>query len=210
MADRARRRFVALGSVVRPMVALFPNIVPRINRLTWLGWAIVVLGILAILVPLTAGKATVILVALLLLLAGLAQLFDALRSQQSTSSRVLTLILGATASVAAIAMLAHPVLGLKVLTGLLVAYLIGEGLWKIAVSLQNRRTAGYAWLMISGVLSVLLGILIWRQWPLAGTSALGILIGANLLVTGVALLALAQSMHQTLRKAIFVVPGGRT
>ena len=79
--------------------------------MTWLGWAIVVLGVLAILAPLMAGKATVILVALLLLLAGLAQLFDALRSQQSTSSRVLTLGLGATATVAAIFMLAHPMLG---------------------------------------------------------------------------------------------------
>jgi uncharacterized membrane protein HdeD (DUF308 family) len=84
------------------MVTLLPDIVARVNRLTWLGRAIVVLGVLAILAPLMAGKATVILVALLLLLAGLAQLFDALRSGQSTSSRVLTLVLGATATVAAI------------------------------------------------------------------------------------------------------------
>jgi uncharacterized membrane protein HdeD (DUF308 family) len=62
----------------------------------------------------------------------------------------------------------------------------------------------------SGVLSLLVGFLIWRQWPLAGTSALGILVGANLLSTGVALLALAHSMHATLRKAIFAMPGGRT
>jgi hypothetical protein len=45
---------------------------------------------------------------------------------------------------------------------------------------------------------------------LAGTSALGILIGVNLVCTGVALLALAQSMHETMRKAIFVMPGGQT
>jgi uncharacterized membrane protein HdeD (DUF308 family) len=189
------------------MVTLLPDIVPRINRVTWLGWAIVVLGVLAILAPLMAGKATVILVALLLLLAGLAQLFDALRSQQSTSSRVLTLVLGATATVAAIFMLAHPMLGLRVLTALLVAYLIGEGLWKIAVSLRNRHTAGYVWLLISGVLSLLVGFLIWRPWPLAGTTAFGILIGANLLCTA---LPLARSMHETLRKAIFAVPGGQT
>jgi uncharacterized membrane protein HdeD (DUF308 family) len=192
------------------MVALLPEIVPRLNRLTWLGWAIVVLGILAILAPLMAGKATVILVALLLLLAGLAQFFDAWQSRQSLSSRVLTLVLGATATIAAIFMLAHPVLGLRVLTGLLVAYLMAEGLWKIAISLRNRHLAGYGWLLLSGVLSLLLGILIWRQWPLAGTSALGILIGVNLVCTGVALLALAQSMHETMRKAIFVMPGGQT
>ena len=192
------------------MVTLLPDVVPRINRLTWLGWATVALGLLAILAPLLAGKATVILVALLLLFAGLAQLYDALRSGQNTSSRVLTLVLGATATVAAIFMLARPMLGLRVLTALLVAYLIGEGLWKIAVWLRNRHTAGYVWLLSSGVLSLLVGFLIWRQWPLAGTSALGILVGANLLSTGVALLALAHSMHATLRKAIFAMPGERT
>ena len=76
------------------MVTLLPDVVPRINRLTWLGWATVALGLLAILAPLLAGKATVILVALLLLLAGLAQLYDALRSGLNTNSRVLTLVLG--------------------------------------------------------------------------------------------------------------------
>jgi hypothetical protein len=63
--------------------------------------------------------------------------------------------------------------------------------------------------LISGVLSLLVGFLIWRQWPLAGTSAFGIPIGANLLCPALPL-ALARSTHETLRKAIFAVPGGQT
>src|SRR4029453_6611442 len=45
---------------------------------------------------------------------------------------------GFPSTLAAIFMLAHPMLGLRVLTALLVAYLIGEGLRKIAVSLRKR------------------------------------------------------------------------
>ena len=116
------------------MTTLVPDIIPKINRLTWLGWAVMVLGLLAIVSPLTAGKATVILVGLILLIAGLAQLLAAFRADQSGSSRVLTAMLGAITAVAAVFVLAHPLLGLRFLTFLLVAYLVCEGFWKIIVS----------------------------------------------------------------------------
>ena len=182
------------------MATLVPDIIPKINRLTWLGWAVVVLGLLAIVSPLTAGKATVILVGLILLIAGLAQLLAAFRADQSGSSRLLTAILGAITAVAAIFVLAHPLLGLRFLTFLLVAYLVCEGFWKIIVSLRSMHAAGYLWLLASGILSLLVGLLIWQQWPLAGTSAVGILVGVNLVGTGIALLAFAGSMKNTLRK----------
>ena len=188
------------------MATLVPDIIPKINRLTWLGWAVMVLGLLAIVSPLTAGKATVILVGLILLIAGLAQLLAAFRADQSRSSRLLTAMLGAITAVAAVFVLAHPLLGLRFLTFLLVAYLVCEGFWKIIVSLRSMHAAGYLWLLASGILSLLLGLLIWQQWPLAGTSAVGILVGVNLVGTGIALLAFAGSMKNTLRKAIFVRP----
>ena len=188
------------------MATLVPDIIPKINRLTWLGWAVMVLGLLAIVSPLTAGKATVILVGLILLIAGLAQLLAAFRADQSGSSRLLTAMLGAITAVAAVFVLAHPLLGLRFLTFLLVAYLVCEGFWKIIVSLRSMHAAGYLWLLASGILSLLLGLLIWQQWPLAGTSAVGILVGVNLVGTGIALLAFAGSMKNTLRKAIFVLP----
>ena len=188
------------------MATLVPDIIPKIDRLTWLGWAVLVLGLLAIVSPLTAGKATVILVGLILLIAGLAQLLAAFRADQSGSSRVLTAMLGAITAVAAVFVLAHPLLGLRFLTFLLVAYLVCEGFWKIIVSLRSMHAAGYLWLLASGILSLLLGLLIWQQWPLAGTSAVCILVGVNLVGTGIALLAFAGSIKNTLRKAIFVLP----
>jgi uncharacterized membrane protein HdeD (DUF308 family) len=115
-------------------------------------------------------------------------------------------MLGAITAVAAVFVLAHPLLGLRFLTFLLVAYLVCEGFWKIIVSLRSMHAAGYLWLLASGILSLLLGLLIRQQWPLAGTSAVGILVGVNLVGSGIALLAFAGSIKNTLRKAIFVLP----
>ena len=134
-----------------------------------LGWAVIALGALAILAPLLADKATVILVGSILLIAGLAQVFDALRSGQRAGSRLLSLVLGLVTAVAAVFILARPLLGLQFLTYLLVASLVSEGLWKIAVSLRSRDSSGYVWLLANGILSLRVGFLTWRQWPLSGT-----------------------------------------
>ena len=45
--------------------------------------------------------------------------------------------------------------------------------------------------MLSGVASVVLGVMIWRDWPFAGDQAVGILIGVKLILDGGALIAWA-------------------
>jgi hypothetical protein len=50
---------------------------------------------------------------------------------------------------------------------------------------------------MSGALDLILGILIWQQWPVSGLWAVGILIGVNLLSTGIAFVALAMTWKRT-------------
>jgi uncharacterized membrane protein HdeD (DUF308 family) len=197
---------LAVGTRWAFMATLVPDIIPKINRLTWLGWAVMVLGLLAIVSPLAAGKATVILVGLILLIAGLAQLLAAFRADQSGSSRVLTAMLGAITAVAAVFVLAHPLLGLRFLTFLLVAYLVCEGFWKIIVLAPEHACR---WLSVAVGERHLVPpprFADMAAGPLAGTSAVGILVGVNLVGTGIALLAFAGSTKNTLRKVIFVLP----
>ncbi len=51
--------------------------------------------------------------------------------------------------------------------------------------------------MMSGALDLILGFLIWRLWPVSGLWAVGILVGVNLLSTGMALVALAMTWKRT-------------
>ncbi|MFN7289000.1 MAG: hypothetical protein ACK5ST_00045, partial [bacterium] len=51
--------------------------------------------------------------------------------------------------------------------------------------------------LMSGVLDFILGILIWRQWPVSGLWAVGILVGVNLLSTGMAFVALAMTWKRS-------------
>jgi uncharacterized membrane protein HdeD (DUF308 family) len=97
---------------------------------------------------------------------------------------------------AGISVVAHPLFGLAFLTLLLVVYFLVEGIWKIIVSFRYRPATGWIWLLLSGTASLLLGFLIWDQWPISGMWAVGVMVGINLLSTGLAFVALAATLKK--------------
>jgi uncharacterized membrane protein HdeD (DUF308 family) len=50
-----------------------------------------------------------------------------------------------------------------------------------------RPAHGWGWLLFGGIVTVILGILIWTQWPESSLRVIGLLVGINLLFTGWAL-----------------------
>ena len=157
------------------------------GHFTWLGVALIVLGIIAILTPAAAGSAVVVVIGLILLGAGIAA---AIRGLQAAFAMeiILGLVVGVVTALAGAAVLAHPLFGLGLLTLLLAGYFLVDGACKVVVSFRFRPATGWLWLLFSGVVSLVLGALIWRQWPMSGLWAVGVLVGLNLISTGLALL----------------------
>lgn len=168
---------------------------PATRNLKWLGWALVILGILAIVAPAVAGGAVVITIGLILLVAGAVQIARGLKAE-AWSEKVLATVMGVITVLAGIMVIGHPLLGLAYLTLLLVAYFVLEGIWKIIASFRYRPATGWIWLLASGVVSLILGLLIWSQWPVSGLWAVGVLVGVNLLATGIALVTLASTVKE--------------
>ena len=102
------------------------------------------------------------------------------------------------ASVAGIGVLVwlNPELGSAFLTVLLMIFFVVNGLWKLANALRFRRIRGWAWLLLSGAVSLLFVYLLWNQWPLSGAWAVGVLVGLDLLLTGVVLILLARALRK--------------
>ena len=53
---------------------------------------------------------------------------------------------------------------------------------------QIKPASGWGWALFSGVITVLLGAMIWNQFPLSGAWAIGTLVGIKLLFSGWSLL----------------------
>ena len=167
-----------------------------IEHLHWLGIALIALGVAAVLAPVVAGSALVMVIGFILLIAGTVPIVRELKAEASME-KTMGLTLGIITALAGIAIIGHPLFGLAFLTLLLVGYFVAEGVWKIVVSFRYMPATCWKWLLASGVLSLVLGLLIWSQWPVSGMWAVGVLVGVNLLGTGLALVTLASTLNRS-------------
>ena len=169
--------------------------VPSGNRLKFLGIASIILGVIALAAPAVAAGAVVIVVGATLLLAGVSQVFQGFKGQ-GWKDKVMPVVLGIITSVAGLGVLAHPILGLGVLSLMLAIYFVIEGIWKIMAAFRFKPNPSWIWMQLGGVLSLVLGYLIWNQWPLSGIVAVGVLVGVDLITTGLALFMLSSAVKQ--------------
>jgi len=165
------------------------------------GWLIllgtieIVIGVFAITSPLMAGLAIAMMVAILLLIAGISRIVGALKAG-SWGAGILGFLVGLLALAGGIIMLARPGAGLVWITWLLSLYFFVAGLSGIALALKLRPDPGWGWRMFNGILSLLLGILIMRHWPLSGAWSVGVLVGIHFLFSGWTMLFVGMSIRR--------------
>lgn len=163
---------------------------PGANALLFIGIVLTVLGILLLLSPAAVGGAVVRLAALVLVLTGLVQLLHALRSG-AVVHKTVAAILGAIVAGVGVLVWLNPELGSGFLTALLMIFFVVNGLWKISSAFRFRPAAKWSWLLLSGLLSLVFVYFLWIQWPLSGAWAIGVLVGLDLLLTGVPIVLIA-------------------
>lgn len=156
------------------------------NRLTVIGFLLAIVGLLAMASPLLVGISVSICVGVLLTASGLGQVFFAMQSA-SGSKRLANIAFGSLSALCGILMVSQPMFGVKFMTILLIAFFLLAGIGEILHALQLRPAKGWGLVLASGVVSLLLAIAIWRNWPLSGAWAIGVLVGVKLMVCGVAL-----------------------
>ena len=162
------------------MVGLMPE------RRGWrlgLGIAMVVLGVLALCYPPAAGVLSTALLGLTVLLGGILALIAVFRAD-SLAERLMMIILAVMLMITGGALLVDPVRALVSVTTVLGTYLVIAGIARIIIALFNRR-GGWGWRILHGVVSLLLGVLIWAEWPLSGLLAIGLFIGIELIIVGI-------------------------
>lgn len=156
------------------------------------GIVLVVFGAIAIVLPGIAALAVTILLGWLFLFSGILGLVTTIWMRQlpgfwwSLLSALLAIITG-------VALLAWPFGGVLSLTLVLAVFFMIEGVASIMYALDHRRefTGRWGWMLASGVIDLLLAALILVGFPGTASWAIGLLVGINMLMGGVALMAMA-------------------
>lgn len=157
----------------------------------FIGFAVlfILLGILAIAEPMVAALAVTLLVGWLLIFGGVAHLISAFGG--GGAGRVFwQVLIGIVYLAGGFYFLTHTLMGVGTLTLLLAGIILAEGVLEIIAYFKARSSGGSGWLLINGVITLLLGGLIWIHWPSSAVWAIGTLLGVNLLMTGVSRLML--------------------
>jgi uncharacterized membrane protein HdeD (DUF308 family) len=147
------------------------------------GFAVMLLGILAVSAPFISGIAATSLVSVLITAAGLTMTTYAFKAG-SFGKGLLQFLFGGITVVCGVAMFMTPMFSMWTLTALLIAYFVVDGGFAIYSGIKGRPEPGYGWVIVSGIASIVLAVLLYRQWPDSGKYAVGLLVGIRLIFSG--------------------------
>ena len=181
------------NDIARRMEARFAAAVHQHSTLFLVeGIVLVVLGLLAILLPQIASLAVEILVGWLLLITGAVGLYTTFQAK-SAPGFWWALISAVIAIIAGVLLLIWPLTGVVSLTIVLVAFFLIEGISSIMYAIEHRRelTGRWGWMLASGIIDLILAAIIVAGLPGSAAWAIGIIVGVNMLLGGVSLIAIA-------------------
>jgi len=145
-----------------------------------IGVIVLLMGFFAMGSPLIAGLSVTLMVGVMLIIGGIAQLVFAIKSR----SGIFAIIIAVLMVIVGGYMISNPAAALASLTIFLAAYLIVSGIFEALLAFQVKPAKGWGWELFNGIISLLLGAMIWNQFPISGAWAIGILFGVKLLFSG--------------------------
>lgn len=148
-----------------------------------LGIALLVLGGIAFGNLFLATVVSVYYVGMMMLIAGIIEIIHAF-GVKSWKSFFFWMISGLLYTAAGIVAFINPILAAGVLTFLLAAALIGSGFFRIWMGFQSKPSKGWGWLVATGVITALAGLVIALQWPVNSLFILGLFLAIDLIFQG--------------------------
>jgi uncharacterized membrane protein HdeD (DUF308 family) len=169
------------------------------------GWYIaaavlfLVLGIFAIIEPGVASLGVTLLVGWLLIIGAVGHLIGAFKGG-GAKQVIFQLLIAVVYFIGGIYFLTHPIMALGTLTLLLAGVILAEGVLEIISYFRMKGEGASGWVLFNGIVTIFLGCLIWFHWPSSTVWAIGILVGVNLLMTGITRLMFGLAVRKVIPK----------
>jgi uncharacterized membrane protein HdeD (DUF308 family) len=161
---------------------------------------LIVCGLLAILLPIEMSIGVVIVIAWLLMISGIFQVIHAFRS--SGVGHILWKIVVALVYFATgLFLYMRPGIGIATLTFVIIVFLLAEGVLDILFYFRTRKIGASGWVLFDGIVTLILGLMIWRHWPSGSLWVIGFLVGINMIMTGTTRLMLSLAVRRALKTA---------
>ena len=160
-----------------------------------LGVVYLVAGFVALGSVVMATVASVLVVGVMMIVAGVAEVFSAFQVK-SWGKFLLWVLLGALYILAGFVTFENPLLAAALLTLVLGASLVASGIMRIVLAFSMKQETPWIWVVLSGVITLLLGLLILAHWPVSSIFVLGLFLGIDLIMAGASWIGLGFGLHR--------------
>jgi len=160
-----------------------------------LGILLVIAGALALVFPVMAAVAASLYVGWFAIIAGVIELVVAIRTRSEPHfgwrlvEALVYLVLG-------FLLVRNPIAGAASLALVVGALIAASGVVEIMLAVRHKPKKGWGWLLTSGILSILFAVLIAIGWPLGSLVLIGYLVGFQIIMAGVARIAMGLGGRQ--------------
>jgi uncharacterized membrane protein HdeD (DUF308 family) len=167
----------------------------KLDMTNWLLWLLIGIisilgGIFALMNPFAATLAATTLAAWVFIIAGALQILGVFQTD-GWGARIWGLILALAFIWLGISILGNPLQGMLSLTIVAGIMFIATGIAKIIFAFQIRGSGYFAWAILSGLVSLILGIMVFTNFPYSAAVVLGVLLAVELISSGVTLVTFA-------------------
>ena len=148
-----------------------------------LGVVYLIAGFIALGSVVMATVASVFVVGIMMIVAGVAEVINAFQVK-TWGKFLLWALLGALYIVAGSVTFENPLLAAALLTLILGIALIASGIMRNILAFGMKEEMPWIWIAISGVITLLLGLIVVSHWPVSSLYTLGIFLGVPPRVCG--------------------------
>lgn len=160
-----------------------------------LGVVYLVAGLIALGSVVMATVASVFVVGVMMIVAGVAEIINAFQCK-GWGKFVVWALLGVLYIIAGFMAFENPLLAAVILTLMLGAALVASGIVRIFLAFSMKRESPWIWVLVSSLITLLLGVLILARWPVSSVYTLGIFLGIDLAMAGAGWLGLGFALHR--------------
>jgi uncharacterized membrane protein HdeD (DUF308 family) len=164
-------------------------------RKSW-GW-ILVLGVIYVIIgfimasaPITATFEIEVLLGLLLIISGIITIVGSYMTGNWKSS-LLVLLSGILYLVVGVMLLKKPMADILTLSIVLAVFLLLEGIFGLIYAFEMKPAPNWVWLLVSGITSVILGLMILGEFPDSSALVIGLLVGIYYIINGVSMVMIS-------------------
>jgi len=159
---------------------------------------LIILGMLAILLPVEMSLGVVIVVCWLLMIGAVVHVIDAFKGS-GVWHTIWQITVALIYFVTGLYLRFNLGIGLVTLTLALIVFFVVQGLADIIIYFKVRKTIPAGSVLLHGIVTLILGLMIWTHWPSSALWVVGTLVGINMIMTGTTRLMLTLAVRRVMR-----------